>query len=78
MPRAQFEGDGLPLMDVVIASGFATSKGAARRMIEGGGIYVNNRRVSDARAMIGRADFIEGRYLVLRKGARDYHLIRAI
>jgi tyrosyl-tRNA synthetase len=78
MPRAQFEGEGLPLVDVVIASGFATSKGAARRMIEGGGIYVNNLRVSDARAVIGLADFIEGRYLVLRKGARDYHLIRAV
>jgi tyrosyl-tRNA synthetase len=78
MPRAQFEGEGLPLVDIVIASGFATSKGAARRMIEGGGIYVNNLRVSDARAMIGLADFIEGRYLVLRKGARDYHLIRAV
>jgi tyrosyl-tRNA synthetase len=78
MSRAQFEGEGLPLVDVVIASGFATSKGAARRMIEGGGIYVNNRRVSDARAMIGLSDFIEGRYLVLRKGARDYHLIRAV
>lgn len=78
MPRAQFEGEGLPLVDVVIASGFAISKGAARRMIEGGGIYVNNLRVSDARAVIGLADFIEGRYLVLRKGARDYHLIRAV
>lgn len=78
MPRVQFEGEGLPLVDVVVASGLATSKGAARRMIESGGIYVNNRRISDPRAMINLSNFIEGLYLVLRKGGRDYHLIRAI
>src|SRR6266704_1099873 len=43
MPRALFEGEGLPLVDAVVASGFATSKGAARRIIEAGGVYVNNR-----------------------------------
>lgn len=78
MPRAFFEGEGLPLVDVVVASGFATSKGAARRIIEAGGIYVNNRRVTDVRAMIGLSDLIDGQYLVMRKGAREYHLIRAI
>jgi tyrosyl-tRNA synthetase len=78
MPRAFFEGEGLPLVDAVIASGFATSKGAARRIIEAGGIYVNNRRVTDVRAMIGLSDLIDGQYLVMRKGAREYHLIRAI
>jgi len=78
MPRALFEGEGLPLVDAVVASGFATSKGAARRIIEAGGIYVNNRRVTDVRAMIGLSDLIDGQYLVMRKGAREYHLIRAI
>jgi tyrosyl-tRNA synthetase len=78
MPRALFEGEGLPLVDAVVASGFATSKGAARRLIEAGGIYVNNRRVTDVRAMIGLSDLIDGQYLVMRKGAREYHLIRAI
>jgi tyrosyl-tRNA synthetase len=78
MPRALFEGEGLPLVDAVVASGFATSKGAARRIIEAGGVYVNNRRVTDVRAMIGLSDLIDGQYLVMRKGAREYHLIRAI
>ncbi|HZU65822.1 MAG TPA: tyrosine--tRNA ligase [Ktedonobacteraceae bacterium] len=77
MSRALFEGEGMPLVDVVVACGFASSKGAARRMIEQGGIYVNNSRVTEARAMISLSDFIEGQYLVMRKGAREYHLIRA-
>ena len=78
IPRDTFEGDGLSLVDLVIACGFATSKGAARRLVEDGGIYINNRRVSDVQATIGLSALIEGQYLVLRKGARNYHLVRVV
>ena len=70
-------GDGVSLVDLVINSGFAPSKGAARRLIEEGGIYINNRRISDSQATIDRSIFIDGQFLVLRKGARKYHLVRA-
>jgi len=70
-------GDGVSLVDLVINSGFAPSKGAARRLIEEGGIYINNRRISDSQATIDRSIFIYGQFLVLRKGARKYHLVRA-
>ncbi len=78
VPDASFEGEGLPIVDAVIACGYAPSRGAARRLIEGGGIYVNNRRVSDAQTLLGRSLLIDGQYLVLRKGAREYHLLRRI
>ena len=78
MPRANFEGEGVTIIDLVVACGYATSKSAARRLIEAGGIYVNNRRVSDIHAMIGLSSLIDGQYLVLRKGAREYHLMRAV
>ena len=78
IPWASFAGDGMPLVDLVIACGFAPSKGAARRLIEAGGIYVNNRRVADVQATIDLSALIEGQYLVLRKGAREYHLVRAL
>jgi tyrosyl-tRNA synthetase len=77
MPGDSFSGDGVPLVDLVITCGFATSKGAARRLIEDGGIYINNRRVSDVQATIDLSTFIEGQFLVLRKGAKKYHLVRA-
>lgn len=78
MPGTIFEGNGVPLADLVVACGYAPSKGRARRLIEDGGIYVNNRRVSDVQATIGHSELIEGQYLVLRKGAREYHLVRAL
>jgi tyrosyl-tRNA synthetase len=78
IPRDNFAGDGISLVDLVIACGFATSNGAARRLIEAGGIYINNRRVSDFQATIGLSALIEGQYLVLRKGSREYHLVRVV
>ncbi len=78
IPRASFAGDGMPLVDLVTACGLAPSKSAARRLIEAGGIYVNNRRVAEVQATIDLPALIEGQYLVLRKGAREYHLVRAL
>ncbi len=78
MPRASFEGDGMSIVDLVTACGFAPSKGEARRLIQAGGVYVNNRRISDVHAGIGLAALIEGQYVVVRKGAREYHLVRVV
>ncbi len=76
LERRLLEGDGLPLVDLVATSGLASSKGEARRLITAGGIYVNNQRIADVQARIGLSSLIDGQFLVLRKGARDYHLLR--
>ncbi len=68
--------DGLTLNDALVLAGLAPSKGEARRLVQGGGVCINNRRVSDARQVISGADLVDGQVLVLRKGARNYHLIR--
>ena len=54
----------------------APSKADARRLVESGGIYVNNRRVNDPKARITRKDAIEGRLLLLRKGQKQNHVVR--
>lgn len=78
LPRNSFTGEGLALTEAVVTCSIAPSKGAARRLIESGGIYVNNRRVADPHATLDTSSLIEGQFLVLRKGAKDYHLARAI
>lgn len=78
LPRSAFAGEGLPLTEAVVTCAIAPSKGAARRLIESGGIYVNNRRVANPQAMLDSSALIEGQFLVLRKGAKDYHLARAL
>jgi tyrosyl-tRNA synthetase len=68
--------EGFTLSDALVLSGLAPSKGEAKRLVQGGGIAVNNVRADDVRKSISASEFIDGQVLVLRKGARHYHLIR--
>ena len=70
--------EGFTVTDALVVSGQAPSKGEARRLVQGGGVCVNNRRVSDPRQAISDSDLIEGQVLVLRKGAKNYHVIRIV
>ena len=74
--RQRFDGAGAPLADLVASAGLAASKSEATRLIRSGGIYVNNRRIVEDRARLTLAHAIEGRLVLLRKGARQNHLLR--
>jgi tyrosyl-tRNA synthetase len=69
--------DGVTLVDAVIQARLATSKSDARRSIEQGGIYVNQQRVKDVEKRIGVEDWVAGRNLLLRKGKKEFALLRA-
>ncbi|MDZ7778917.1 MAG: tyrosine--tRNA ligase [Gemmatimonadota bacterium] len=76
--RASFEGDGRALVDLLVEVGVASSKGDARRAVEGGGVYLNNRRVEAVDARVGTEVAIDGRYVILRKGKRRYHVVELL
>jgi tyrosyl-tRNA synthetase len=76
--RDQLSGDGLPLVDLVVTAGFETSKARARALIEGGGVSLNNHKLTEPGAPVGLDQAVEGRLLVLRKGKKDYCLIRLV
>ena len=78
MQKTLFEGGGVSIIDISIASGLSTSRGETRRLIEGGGMYLNNRRVSDVATTVGVSALIEGQFIILRKGAKAYRLVRVI
>ncbi|HEY5250277.1 MAG TPA: tyrosine--tRNA ligase [Acidimicrobiales bacterium] len=78
LSRAQLEGDGLSLVDLLVETGMVPSKGRARTTIEQGGAYVNNRRQTDAKATLRSTDLLAGGYVVLRRGRKDYHLLHFI
>ena len=75
-PRAALDGEGLPLTDALTATGLAQSKGAARRTIEQGGAYVNNRRIADVGYRLTPRDLAGTATLVLRSGKKSYSLAR--
>jgi tyrosyl-tRNA synthetase len=69
--------DGLALVEALERTGLAKSKGDARRIIDQGGAYVNNVQQTDASRRVGAADLLHDRYVVLRRGKRDVHVLRA-
>jgi tyrosyl-tRNA synthetase len=75
--RAELADGRLALVDALERTGLAKSKADARRTIEGGGAYINNVRQTDATRALGREDLLHNRYVVLRKGRRDVHILQA-
>jgi len=62
----------LPVVDLLVESGLAKSKGEARRTITEGGAYLNNVRIEDPDAEPLTADLIGGSWLVLRRGKKSF------
>jgi tyrosyl-tRNA synthetase len=74
--RAEELGTGVGIVELVARAQLASSKSEARRVVQSGGIYVNNRRVTDVAATISVADAIGGAVIVLRKGGKQQHVVR--
>jgi tyrosyl-tRNA synthetase len=75
--RAQLGGTGVPLVELLVAGGLCTSKGQARKDIEGGGVYLNNVREGNSQRAVSSSDLLFGKHLLLRKGKRNYVVLTA-
>src|SRR5438067_11427224 len=73
--RAEIEG-GIGLVDLLVRTRLAESKGVARKLIEGGGVYVNNERQSQVQRKISGEDLKWPGAMLLRVGRKNYHLVR--
>jgi tyrosyl-tRNA synthetase len=76
LPETELSSDGIGVVDLIARVGLAPSKSEARRLVQSGGVYVNNRRITDPQAKITREMAIGGRVFVLRKGQKQNHLAR--
>ncbi|MBI4305023.1 MAG: tyrosine--tRNA ligase, partial [Chloroflexi bacterium] len=74
--RTELENGKLPFDRFAVAAGLCTSNAEARRLVEQGGAYLNDVRVRDARQPVTVDSLIEGRVIVLRRGAKTYRLVR--
>ncbi len=70
--KAQLEGAGLALVELLVLAGLCPSKGQARKDIEGGGVNVNNIRESGIQRHVAAGDLLFGKHLLLRKGKRNF------
>ncbi|KAB2660015.1 MAG: tyrosine--tRNA ligase [Verrucomicrobia bacterium] len=74
----KFEGSGWPLIDALVHAGLASSKGQARKDIEGGGIYVNNSREVSLTRALGANDLLFSKHILIRKGKRNYVVLSVV
>lgn len=65
-------GENPDIVDLLVASGLTDSKGAARRSIKEGGVYLNNERVLDDALVPDASHLLGGHWLVLRKGKKNF------
>ena len=75
-PSSQGRLDGITVLELFAEALEGGSKSAARRTASQGGAYVNNRQERDLDRPVREPDLVAGRYLLLRKGRKRYHLVR--
>ena len=78
LPQAEV-GDAMPTIgDLLVATGLADSRTAARRTVADGGAYLNNRRVADPELVPAETDLLHGRWLLLRRGKRSLAAVQKV
>jgi tyrosyl-tRNA synthetase len=69
---------GLDVLKLLVASGLAASNGAARRLLEQGGVSVNKRKLGAQERYADAGSLLHGSYVILGKGKRDYAVVRVL
>jgi tyrosyl-tRNA synthetase len=77
LEKAQLEGAGKPLVELLVHGGLSASKGQARKDMEGGGVYLNNVREASVQRTVTAGELLFGKHLLLRKGKRNYVVLTA-
>lgn len=75
LAAADLAAPGKPLVELLVHAGLCTSKGQARKDVEGGGVYVNNVREANPMKALQASDLLFGKHLLLRKGKRNYTVL---
>lgn len=78
LPKDKLSGNGLPLIEAFVAAELCKNNSEARRVIEQGGAYVNNRRRDGIATVLTTADLASETVMVLRSGKKKYGLLKFI
>lgn len=74
MPSIKIEDSSISIIDVLVLAQIVPSKGQARKLIEQGGITLNDEKITDVAYTIDDKDFKEG-YAILKKGKKVFYKI---
>ena len=74
----RFSGEGIWVPEILHEAGLAQSRGQARKDVKSGGVYVNSKRIDNEQQKINSEDLIFDKYILLRRGKRNYALVIAL
>lgn len=60
---------------IAVETAIFPSKGEARKMVQGGGVSVNKEKVTDINAQLGESDILDGKYILVQRGKKNYYII---
>ena len=72
MPSTKLENYNISILDAIVLTNIAPSKGQARTLINQGGISLNDNKINDVNYVLSEADFSNG-YAILKKGKKIFH-----
>ena len=74
MPSTKIENTNISIIDAIVKTGVAPSKGQARTLVTQGGISLNDEKITDINYTLSDKDFSKG-YAILKKGKKVFHKI---
>ena len=76
LPTLPYSGEWpVNVVSLLAAAGVLPSKGEAKKLIQGGGVSINEKKVTDIQTMIGDEDLLNQRYILVRRGKKHLDLI---
>lgn len=78
VPSTDIDNREMTLVDALIKVGAVSSKRQARESIESGAVYINGERQKDVTLTVAQLDKIEDKYVVVRRGKKNYYLLRLV
>jgi len=66
---------GIDVVSLLTETGIFPSKGEAKKMIQGGGVSINRKKVEGAQWSVGSAQLLHNKYLLVQKGKKNYYLV---
>ena len=67
---------GVPFIEVSVTSGLTSSKGEAKRLIQGGGAKINDKKIESNESLISSSDLTEEGFIKLSSGKKKHYLIK--
>ena len=72
MPSTEITSSEMSIVDALVLTGLAPSKGQARTLISQGGITLNDKKITDINSKLSQDDFSDG-YAIIKKGKKVFH-----